>query len=764
MRTSQTNTFRLLLLAAAAPLAFTTPVLAQDADDAVEEQSDERITVTARRREESLQDVPIAITAFTGEDLARRGVADITELSNTTPNVSLEVSRGTNTTLTAFIRGVGQQDPVAGFESGVGLYVDDVYLNRPQAAVLDIYDVERIEVLRGPQGTLYGRNTIGGAIKYVTKRLDDEFTADLRLSVGSYDQFDGILKVGMPITDTLRIGGAVARLTRDGFGENLNLEGVENYNKDVWAGRASIEFEPTSDLFFRLSGDYIQDDSDPRQGNRLTVGNLTGAPILDNEYDTRAGLTAPEQEVTAKGISLLGEWQINDAFTVKNILSYREDETLTPIDFDSLPSSDLDVPAEYTNEQFSEELQLLYEGDRLNGVVGFYYLDANAFNRFDVLLFNLVPDFNSFSIADVDTKTWSVFGDFTYDILPTVSVSLGGRYTSDERSARILRQSLLGSSFFGPDPIVLATTSDFRGEETFTDFTPRASISWKPTDNYNLYVSYSEGFKGGSFDPRGVTTAAPDTNGDGTVSEREVFNFMQFDPETVETYEIGLKSSLFGGRLNSSIAVFYSDYTDVQVPGSVGVDTDGDGEEDNFIGITSNAGAAEFFGVEFEGTAALAEDLLRGADSLNASWAIGYLDAEYVEFINAFGVDISDEAKVQNTPEWTLSGTLTYDTPFAIYTEQGNLTFINTVSYRGEHQQFEQAIPLIDEDGYTLWDASLVWEHDSGMWRVGVHGKNLTDERYNVAGYNFPTLGLEGTVTTFLGNPRTVTGTLDVRF
>src|SRR5690606_24632769 len=200
------------------------------------ENGDEAIVVTARRREESLLNVPIAISAYSGEQLANQGAIDITDITNTTPNVTLETSRGTNSTLTAFIRGVGQQDPVAGFEAGVGLYLDDVYLNRPQAALLDIYDVERIEILRGPQGTLYGRNTIGGAIKYVTRRLPDEFEAKARLTYGSYDQADAVVSLSAPITDMLRIGVAGARLSRGGFGDNRNL-GIENYNKDVWAAR-----------------------------------------------------------------------------------------------------------------------------------------------------------------------------------------------------------------------------------------------------------------------------------------------------------------------------------------------------------------------------------------------------------------------------------------------------------------------------------------------------------------------------------------------
>ena len=203
------------------------------------------VIVTARRREERAIDVPLSLTAISGEQLAKTGTLELTEIAQDVPNLTLEVSRGTNTTLSAFIRGVGQQDPVAGFEAGVGLYVDDVYLNRPQAAVLDIYDVERIEVLRGPQGTLYGRNTIGGAIKYVTRRLPDDVQLKVRGTYGSYDQADVIVSGSAPITDSLRFGASAARLSRGGFGDNLNL-GTENYNKDQYAGarHAGIRIRP----------------------------------------------------------------------------------------------------------------------------------------------------------------------------------------------------------------------------------------------------------------------------------------------------------------------------------------------------------------------------------------------------------------------------------------------------------------------------------------------------------------------------------------
>lgn len=745
-----------------------TAMAQSEQDEAADTGILEEVIVTATRREESLMEVPIAVTAVTGDELNDMGVLDITYISQMSPNTTLKVSRGTNTTLTAFIRGVGQQDPVAGFESGVGLYLDDVYLNRPQAAVMDIYDVERIEVLRGPQGTLYGRNTIGGAIKYVTKRLRaDAPEGSVKFSYGTDNMMDLVLTGSMPLGDTFRVGASVASFNRDGFGDNLNLKGIENYNKEVLGARFSAEWEPNEDWFLRFAADYVEDDSDPRQGYRLVDAAFSGNPMLKNVFDTEAGLNNPEQSVEAQGWSLLAEWNASDLVTVKNVVAAREDESWTPIDFDSLPGADLDVPAIYDNEQFSEELQVLFSADNWSGLVGFYYLDANAHTAFDVILGQLggllgLPGFNAFTEGDVDTETWSVFGDFTFELSDQWSLSVGGRYTEDKRSSRVLRQTKLGgtSPVFGGVAFPIATTSDFDGSETFTKFTPKVSIDWTPNDDTMLYASYSEGFKGGSFDPRGQTSAAPDFDGNGMVSEDEVFEYMKFDPETVETFEFGWKATLMQGRMTSNLAVFLSDYTDVQVPGSVGLDTDGDGIEDTFIGITTNAGAADINGIEWEGQAILADDLGRAGSSLRLGWSIGYIDAEYKEFIGPTGEDVADERVFQNTPDWTASGTLTYNTPVELFSMPGTVSVITSLSYRGATSQFELPTPELDEDSFTLWDLSLVWAADSGRWNAGIHGKNLTDEEYKIAGYYFPALGLENNVTAFYGNPRQIWATV----
>ena len=733
-------------LAAAVAGLSSNRALAQDAPGA-EAGAMQEVTVTARRREESLQDVPIAVSSFSGDRLESVGAEDLTYISQETPNVTLENSRATNSTLTAFIRGVGQQDPVAGFEQGVGIYLDDVYLNRPQGAILDVYDVERIEVLRGPQGTLYGRNTIGGAVKYVTRRLDaDDAAFSARIALGDYSQIDGVLSGSLPVSETFRIGGAVASFNRDGFGRNLTT-GDENYDKKVLALRATMEWQPSESVLVRLSGDYADDDSSPRQGYRLLPTVSTAQRILlDGDYDTLAGatLTMPikENSVVAKGGQLYAEWSPSDAWTFKSVTAYREDTSDSLIDFDSTAARSFDAPVVYTNEQTSQEFQLLYTQDRLTVVAGAYYLDANAYNKFDVV-FNTVTQL---TVGDVDTETWALFGEATLDLSDQWSLTVGGRYTDDKRSSRIVRQNFLGvnSPLFGNGAAVSITAPvvvggvqvvpEFNGSRTDSDFTPRAIVAWKPNADLNLYASYSEGFKGGGFDPRGNFA-----NADVRVG---------FLPETVESYEIGAKTSLFDGRATLNTAVFYADYTNVQIPGSLVLP----GPPVSFVGTVTNAGAAEMKGVELEGA-------FQFTEQFSGRLAVGYIDAEYTEFL-VNGVNVAALRDVQNTPDWTGNASLTYTLPLF----SGRLGFTGSASYRGATQQFEVPIAALDYKAYWLYDASVNWTSDDNGWQLGLHGRNLSDERYITSGYNFAGAATDNSVLAFYGNPRTVSLTATYRF
>ncbi|USU11606.1 TonB-dependent receptor [Sphingomonadaceae bacterium OTU29THOMA1] len=792
----RTSTF--LMLGAAAAALFTGPAAAQIAPadtagigpdgaaatettpDTTDTQSENTgdIVVTARRRAESLLSVPIAVTALSADRLDKLGAVDLTDIQNFTPNTTLKTARGSNSTLAAFIRGVGQQDPVPGFEAGIGIYLDDVYLNRPQAAVLDIYDVDRIEVLRGPQGTLYGRNTIGGAVKYVTKRLPDDPEVRIKANYGSYDQADGIVTLSAPIGNMLKVGVAGARLSRGGFGRNINLN-IDNYNKDIWAARGTVEFEsPDTRLFVRITGDYTHDKSNPRNGHRLIPGIVSGAPVLDDVYDTRAGLNFPRQDIKAGGLSMTANAKLTDSLTLRSISAWRKDDSFTPIDFDALPAVDVDVPAIYRNEQTSQEFQLLYSSDKLNGLLGYYYLGAKASTGFGVLLSTTLPGFNAYTAGDVRTETSSVYGDFTFDFTSQFSLSLGGRYTWDERKSYIFKASYLGlTPEFGGTPVLVgAPATDFRGKANYKRFTPRASISFKPVEDHLLYLSYSEGFKGGGFDPRGSGTSAPISSAAAGRTYQDIYNYLSFDPETVTSYEAGYKGAVFDRRLTWALAGFYADYKDVQVPGSVGCLQNG---VQSFCGITTNAAKARIKGVELETNAILVRDFAGVGSSVALTGAVGYIDARYRRFIGPTGTDVANVRVFQNTPHWTASGTLTGNVPVG----EGLVTANSTLSYRGLTHQFETASPFLDQPRYALLDAGITWAFGEGRrYSIGVYGKNLTDKQYKTSGYQYiastvagvpirtpaggytSTLGREGIATAFYGNPRQVFASIAAKF
>lgn len=721
------------------------------------------VSVTAQRREQELIDVPLSVSAFSSEQLELTGAVDITSIQRATPNATIEVARGSSSTLIAFIRGVGQQDPLWGFEPGVGLYVDDVYVARPQGAILDIFDIERIEVLRGPQGTLYGRNTIGGAIKYVTKKMAADPALKAKMNIGTYGQRDFVLSGSAPLSDTFIIGGAVANYNRDGFGENLNT-GADHYDKDVMAYRVSAEWSPSSDLFVRLAYDHSQDDSNAKHGHRLLPSADGTLPVTSNVYDTRAGI-GDDNSVGTEGYSLTAEWNLNSNYTVKSITAYREGETTTPIDFDALPQNDFDVPANYMDDQFSQEFQLLVDQGPLTGVAGIYFLDANASGAFDVILGGL--GVSVYQAGDQKKENFSIYGDFTYDINEQFSVALGGRYSKDETTADVLREVWLGAGSASFDPsnttsTFLVAQTDYQGLTAEDEqFTPRISVSYKPNEDLNLYATYAQGFKAGGFDPR----ARADLDPLG-LSEQG------FGAETVDSFEVGLKGSFFDDTLLLNTAVFFADYTDQQITVQNGVDTDNDNINDTFVSSVFNAGKSEYTGLEIEGT-------WFASDAFTVSGNLGYIDAQIKEIISA-DVNIADQFVTQNTPELQGRVSLNYFTDLGA--NRGDLSVTGSLSYRDAYSLFNRANagfaagsnatftaggPALDPEAYTLADLSLVWTSETEKYRLGLHGRNLTDEEYRVAAYNFVSpsqLGVDGAYSAFYGSPRTVTASLSVDF
>ena len=724
------------LLAGAAWSALSTFAMAQDAapQDGVSSLDD--VVVSARRRDELLKDVPISVSAIGEERLEQTGASDITALQQQTPNATVQVARGSNSTLISFIRGVGQQDPLWGFEPGVGLYVDDVYVARPQGAVLDIYDVQRIEVLRGPQGSLYGRNTVGGAIKYVTNTLSSEPELTLRGAYGSYNQIDLMAVGSIPLGDTFRVGGAIASYQRDGYGSNLNT-GAEHYNKDVLAGRLSAEWEPREDISIRLAYDRVQDDSNPRHGHREVAGVGVGAGIQPSVYDTFAGI-GDENSVMSQGASATLQLELNDNWTFKSITAWREGDTDTVIDFDNTPVPTLDIPAYYADDQLTQEFQFLFDYDRIQGVAGIFYLDGHAEGAFDTVLGGAGIVIGT--TGQVDTESWAGFADINLDLTDRLHLGIGMRYTLDDKRGTVFRANYLGatrSPILGGTPRApLLVRTNYTASKDFTQFTPRIALSYDLTDDMTTYASYSQGFKSGGFDMRGDAFLTPNTvNG--------------YDPETVDSYEIGLKGAL--DRLTFAASVFYNEYQDqqvtTQVPAGAGI-----------ASFVDNVGSSTFYGAEFEGR-------LRILDNLSANFAVGYLNSEFEEFLRynlttMMFEDISSQVVLQNAPEWTGYLGLTWLGDVG----GGQLAVTPSVSYRGDFSLFEFPNPILDQEAYSLVDLSIVWTDPGDRFTVGLYGKNLTDEEYRVGGYNFPGALFNNSIIGYYGPPQTVTASLQVKF
>ena len=450
--------------------------------------------------------------------------------------------------------------------------------------------------------------------------------------------------------------------------------------------------------------------------------------------------------------------------TLKSITAYREGETTTPIDFDALPQPDFDVPAVYEDDQFSQEFQLLYTGDQLSGVAGIYYLDGNANGAFDVILGGL--GLTVFQGGDQTKENFSVYGDFTYDFNDQWALTVGGRYTEDETTADVLRELWLGLGSGSFDPantgsIFFVTQTDFQNlTRSDEEFTPRISLSYKPTDTLNLYATYAQGFKAGGFDPR----ARADLDPLG-LSEQG------FGPETVDSYEIGAKGSFFDNSLNLSAAIFYAEYSDQQITVQSGADSDGDGTNDTFVSSVFNAGESEYTGFELEGTWFI-------NDLFTLSGNLGIIDAEIKEILSA-DVNIADQFVTQNTPELQGQVSLNYTNDFG---DNGEVSVTGSLSYRDEYflfnvenpgfaaganPLFPAGGPALDPGSYTLADLSIVWTSASDKYRIGLHGRNLTDEEYRVAAYNFVTpsqLGVDSAYSAFYGAPSTVTASLSVDF
>ena len=707
-------------------------IYAQDADKTEDEAKTEAaelgtITVTARKREETLQEVPIAVTAFSEQKLEDFNVEDLSDLDAQVPNLTVYSARGSSSTITAYIRGVGQSDPLWGVDPGVGIYLDDVYVARPQGALLDVFDVERIEVLRGPQGTLYGKNTIGGAIKYVSRALDPDFGGKASVTLGTYNQQDVKASVNVPISESGWVARfAAANLTRDGYGENIRT-GQDVSDKEIVAGRFTLGYIGSDSWSMRFTADRIDDASAVRGARMLAVNRFAPTvPPLDDRYDVRNGMPNVN-DTTMNGYGLTFDFKLSEDWSLKSVSAYRESDTETNIDFDTLPNIIADVKALYSDNQLSQEFQLNYDaGGAFTAVGGVYWFQGEAGGTVLNNFFNL--SFGNTN-GQVDTDSIAVYGEGTYRFDDQWSMTLGGRWTSEEKTVDIFNQTFRDPNFSIP----LATVSDLNDSVKFNNFSPKLSVDYQFTDDLLLYGLASRGFKSGGFNIRANISAVPASG-------------RPFDDEQVTTYEFGAKASFADQTWFVNAAYFYSDYKDIQL--SI-FTTIPNSNPPAFFGDFTNAGAATVQGVELE-----------VFGQFNENWVLqgnlGYLDAEYDEYISA-GVNVAGAQKFTNAPNFSGALSLQYIHPMA---SGGEIRTRVGYTYQTKVYPTTDLSEAIAQDDYGLWNASVIWQVNDA-WKVALEGNNLADEEYRTTGYNIAALGI---LTGFYGAPRTVSLTASYEF
>lgn len=743
------------LLAGAAWSAASTLAMAQDAPAQDDATALDDIVVTARRTEESLQRTPLAISAFSGEDLENRGAQQVLDLQGSVPNLNIVQGRASSNATNIYIRGIGQPDALQTFDPAVGVYVDDVYYSRIRGTQFDLLDLERVEVLRGPQGTLYGKNTIGGALKLVSRRPGQEWRARASAAYGDYNMFDVQGAVSGPITDSLAFGVSALRSTRDGYVTNP-VTGAEYNDKDTTALRATLAWDPMSNLRVDLTADYSNDDAG------LTVGQATNSligssgqtivavpnPLPGYDFRTVVDPDLPnETRLESRGISANIALDISDSLTLRSITAFRKLNTDDYIDFDATPREVTSALVAVDQEQFSQELQLTYESGPITAVAGLYYLNEDVSSHQEAYADDLLgPLFlNSRFLRTVDdtleTTSTAVYGNVSYALTDQFRVSAGVRYTEEEKD--YVRTT---STFFSALPAFNATFPFRPPVAEYDDTSIMVSADYQITPDVLLYGRFAQGFKSGGYNGR-ANSAAEAT---------------EYAPETADTYELGIKSTLADNRVRLNGAIFRTSYQDFQARVS-GLETDPITNLPVAVLSVINAGELEIEGAEIEAVA-------RVTDAFTVDAQIGYLDANYEEFRDARFTATGGSRAFQTpafSPEWTAR----YGAEYRFELDYGATVTVGAAArYRSRMAlavdntlvNSQVQLPGVFQEAYWLYDARAVWTDASERYSLGLYGQNLTDETYRTDAQEFSSVG--GIRTAYYGAPRTVMLKATVRY
>ncbi len=723
----------------------------------------EEITVTARKREESLQRTPVAITAFTSQDMEARNLTNLMGLADFAPNVAISSSNagsgsGSNSQIT--IRGVGQLDFLITTDPGVGTYVDGIYFARSMGGVMDLLDLQRVEILRGPQGTLYGKNTIGGAINLISRKPGNDFGGYAEVTTGRFNRLDMRASANLPIIDDkLAAIVSVSSKNRDGYGYRTT-DGEQLGTVDSAAARAAIRWRPSGEV----TVDLAVDGTRKRQSSVVTtltainpnapvlnlynaVSFLSGGvnppytPVVPADPYVSSGTGPNQDDLDTWGVSGIVTWE-KDNLTIKSLTGYRELRAHFGRDGDNSPLPYLETHNDDSQHQFSEELQLsgLNLDDRLKWVAGLYYFSEHAtdytktklasglYQGLEALPAAMIPlapgvfaggagnpvnvlfD-NDFLIdSAITTRNYSGYVHATYNIVDQLGLTLGARYTHEKKKYFI--NDVRASSGV---PIV----DNVHVADSWSSFSPKAGLEYQVNDHVLSYFTVSRGFKSGGFNGRPTTSAA---------------EVQAYDPEYLTAYEVGVKSEFLDHRVRLNVTGFYYNYKDIQLTVSTAT------PDGNFVALTENAGRAHSKGIEVELQAAPVEGLL-------IEGSAGYIDAHYTDVGTA--QNVTTNSKFVYTPEWTANSSISYS--FALG-NAGTLTLRGNWSYRSKYYVNPQNDEALSQDGFSLLGARVTYEDPQQRWKVALFATNLTNKKYINNGVG--TLDSFGLAEAYFGRPR----------
>jgi iron complex outermembrane receptor protein len=754
--------YNLLLSVSCASLAMLAASGAASAQSEAEAPEDsvhvlQEVVVTATRRAEKLSEVPISMSVVGAGDIEQTSVRELSELTGTIPNVSISGHNDFRSVIT--IRGVGSASRNIGFDSRVGVYVDGVYMGQSPAVNQELLDLERVEVLRGPQGMLFGKNTVAGAISLVTKKPTDEFSGKLSASLGNFNSREIQGMVNVPLAENLAAKVSVSKTDRDGYIKNITT-GNDLDSKDVLAYRAQLRYDPTDKFEINFAYDGLQADNKILVGEPLTdMLGTRPAPIAPKKREVAFDFD-PHEDRDVSGAMLDAEYKLDSGFTLKSITGYRDTDAFYMNATDYSPVSIIYVEYSDKFEQLTQEFQLISPAnERLTYMAGLYYYKQDADTERNV---TLGDDFNETFIAQavapsvapllgldpsnlteaqlafiagvvgfgpegsvvfnsgtVTTESYAAYLNGSFDITDRWTLGFGGRYSVEDKDVNWLLDGRnsgvfnLGSTNYDPaNPSVAPSPLINSRQDTY--FSPAISLSYALNGNANVYAKYSSGYKSGGFNLDFINK-----------DELAANSGLEFDKETVDSYEAGLKSTLLDGRMTLNLAAFLSEYDDYQVNQFVDL-----GGGRTSIRIT-NAAKVITKGIE-------ADFNFQATENLGVQGTLGILNAEFDSFPGGgTGGEDASGKKLPNAPEITasLSGTYMRDIPAlsssllarldVTYTD-GQFTTIDNIKYVDLPSADRVPFGYIAE--LTQLNGRIGLLRNKGDFEVYLWGRNLTDE------------------------------------